>query len=126
VVIAAGGKLGIPSLWLIDRCDAKTLRRRVSLWVLVSSRARGRRLGQGFDPAAPAFFFLVFCLAAPSSYRVDRGRHLAASTFGRVLSGVCSLSNFRLARSRSLSLGAGGSRGIWRGEISNKTKQGDC
>jgi hypothetical protein len=28
---------------------------------------------------------------------------------------VLSLSDFRLARSRSLSLGAGGSRGIWRG-----------
>jgi hypothetical protein len=27
-------------------------------------------------------FLLAFCLAAPSSYRVDRGRHLASSTFG--------------------------------------------
>ena len=35
--------------------------------------------------AAPAFFLLVFCLAAPSSYRVDRGRHLASSTFGGVV-----------------------------------------
>ena len=33
---------------------------------------------------APAFFFLAFFLAAPSSYRVDRGRHLAASTFAGV------------------------------------------
>jgi len=34
--------------------------------------------------AAPAFFFLAFGLAAPSSYRVDRGRHLASSPFGGV------------------------------------------
>ena len=51
-------------------------------------RIRPRRDGTRADGvgsrAAPAFFFLVFCLAAPSSYRVDRGRHLAASTFGGV------------------------------------------
>ena len=29
-------------------------------------------------------FLLAFCLAAPSSYRVDRGRHLASSTFAGV------------------------------------------
>ena len=28
------------------------------------------------------FSFWLYCLAAPSSYRVDRGRHLAASPFG--------------------------------------------
>ena len=30
------------------------------------------------------FSFWRYCLAAPSSYRVDRGRHLASSTFGGV------------------------------------------
>src|SRR5277367_695351 len=30
------------------------------------------------------FSFWLYCLAAPSSYRVDRGRHLASSTFGGV------------------------------------------
>ena len=29
-------------------------------------------------------FLLAFFLAAPSSYRVDRGRHLASSTFAGV------------------------------------------
>ena len=57
--------------------------------------------------AAPAFFFLVFCLAAPSSHRVDRGRHLALSTFAGVLNVELSLPIFRLPRSRSLSLGEG-------------------
>jgi hypothetical protein len=53
-------------------------------------------------------------LYAASSYGViAAGRRCLRSAVG--LSGVCSLSNFRLARSRSLSLGAGGSRGIWRG-----------
>jgi hypothetical protein len=64
--------------------------------------------------------FLAFCLAAPSSYRVDRGRHLAVT-------GVLSLRHFRLARWCSLSLGgwwprksgadslAGGRRRLWRG-----------
>ena len=50
---------------------------------LPDSRDGTRADGVG-SRAAPAFFFLVFCLAAPSSYRVDRGRHLAASTFGGV------------------------------------------
>ena len=54
-------------------------------------------------------------MAAPAlSCRVGRERELDRSCAGG-LSGVCSLSNFRLARSRSLSLGAGGSRGIRRG-----------
>ena len=43
------------------------------------------------------FSFLVFCLAAPSSYRVDRGRHLASSTFAGVLNVELSLPIFRLA-----------------------------
>ena len=30
------------------------------------------------------FSFWLYCRAAPSSYRVDRGRHLASSTFGGV------------------------------------------
>ena len=47
--------------------------------------------------AAPAFFFLAFCLAAPSSYRVDRGRHLASSTFVGWLNVELSLPIFRLA-----------------------------
>ena len=56
--------------------------------------------------AAPAFSFLVFCLAPPSSYRVDRGRHLALSTFaGGSMSS--SLSRFSGWRSQSLSLGEG-------------------
>ena len=46
--------------------------------------------------AAPAFFFLVFCLAAPSSHRVDRGRHLALSTFAGGLNVELSLPIFRL------------------------------
>ena len=41
-----------------------------------------------------------------SSYRVDRGRHLAALTFAGVLYVVLSLPNFRLERSRFLSLGS--------------------
>ena len=54
-------------------------------------------------------------MAAPAlSCRVGRERELDRSCAGG-LSGVCSLSNFRLARSRSLSLGAGGSRGIGAG-----------
>ena len=47
--------------------------------------------------AAPAFFFLAFCLAAPSSYRVDRGRHLASSPFAGGLNVELSLPIFRLA-----------------------------
>ena len=43
------------------------------------------------------FFFLAFCLAAPSSYRVDRGRHLASSTFAGGLNVELSLPIFRLA-----------------------------
>ena len=54
--------------------------------------------------AAPAFFFLALW---PSSYRVDRGRHLASSTFAGVLNVELSLPIFRLPRSRSLSLGEG-------------------
>ena len=34
------------------------------------------------------FSFWRYCLAAPSSYRVDRGRHLASSTFGGALAKV--------------------------------------
>src|SRR6202035_5299448 len=52
----------------------------------------------------------VVAVPAPSC-RVGRESELDRSGAGG-LSGVCSLSNFRLARSRSLSLGAGGSRGI--------------
>ena len=49
----------------------------------------GARDGTGADGVLDRgrrrlFFFLAFCLAAPSSYRVDRVRHLAASTFGGV------------------------------------------
>ena len=44
------------------------------------------------------FSFWRYCLAAPSSYRVDRGRHLTSLTEG-------SLRHFRLARWCSLSLG---------------------
>ena len=44
--------------------------------------------------AAPAFFFLALW---PSSYRVDRGRHLASSTFAGVLNVELSLPIFRLA-----------------------------
>ena len=42
-------------------------------------------------------FLLAFCLAAPSSYRVDRGRHLALSAFAGVLNVELSLPIFRLA-----------------------------
>ena len=49
----------------------------------------------------------MFCLAAPSSHRVDRGRHLALSSFAGVLNVELSLPIFRLPRSRSLSLGEG-------------------
>ena len=49
----------------------------------------------------------MFCLAAPSSYRVDRGRHLALSTFAGGLNVELSLPIFRLPHSRSLSLGEG-------------------
>ena len=53
------------------------------------------------------FFLFSVLLAAPSSYRVDRGRHLASSTFAGVLNVELSLPIFRLPRSRSLSLGEG-------------------
>jgi hypothetical protein len=36
---------------------------------------------QAFEHREVFCFFLAFFLAAPSSYRVDRGRHLASSTF---------------------------------------------
>jgi len=36
------------------------------------------------EGGAGFFLFGFYCLAAPSSYRVDRGRHLASSTFGGV------------------------------------------
>ena len=49
----------------------------------------------------------MFCLVAPSSYRVDRGRHLALSSFAGGLNVELSLPIFRLPRSRSLSLGEG-------------------
>jgi hypothetical protein len=51
-----------------------------------STGARDGTRADGGDGsrAAPAFGFLAFCRAAPSSYRVDRGRHLAASTFAGV------------------------------------------
>ena len=62
---------------------------------LPDSRDGTRADGVG-SRAAPAFFFLVFCLAAPSSYRVDRGRHLAASTFGGWINVELSLPIFRL------------------------------
>ena len=42
-------------------------------------------------------FLLAFCLAAPLSYRVDRGRHLASSTFVGWLNVELSLPIFRLA-----------------------------
>ena len=53
------------------------------------------------------FFLLVFCLAAPSSYRVDRGRHLASSTFAGVSQCRALSPVFSGWRSRSLSLGEG-------------------
>ena len=89
--------------------------------------ARSRSLSLGAGGSRGIWRGLgVASMAVPAlSYRVGRERELDRSCAGG-LSGVCSLSNFRLARSRSLSLGAGGSRGIWRGEISNKRKQGDC
>ena len=40
---------------------------------------------QAFEHREVFCFFLAFCLAARSSYRVDRGRHLASSTFGGVV-----------------------------------------
>ena len=58
------------------------------------TRADGVGVG---SRAAPAFFFLAFGLAAPSSYRVDRGRHLASSTFAGGLNVELSLPIFRLA-----------------------------
>ena len=57
--------------------------------------------------AGGAGFFLFSVVGGPSSYRVDRGRHLASSTFAGVLNVELSLPIFRLPRSRSLSLGEG-------------------
>ena len=77
--------------------------------------ARGCRIrpARGMAPAlmvgwiaGGAGFFLVFCRAAPSSYRVDRGRHLAASTFAGVARSP-SLSPTR-AREALMMAGAGG------------------
>ena len=51
----------------------------------------------GWIEGGAGFFLLVFCLAAPSSYRVDRGRHLASSTFAGVAQCRVSLPIFRLA-----------------------------
>ena len=65
---------------------------------LTDSRGMAPALMVGWIEGGAGYFsFLVFCLAAPSSYRVDRGRHLASSTFGGVLNGELSLPIFRLA-----------------------------
>ena len=65
----------------------------LTIFAVVSSRAGGRPSASGFDPAAPA-----------RSYRVGSGttrsKPLAAG-----VSGVFSLSIFRLARRCSLSIG---------------------
>ena len=70
-----------------------------------STGARDGTRGCVGSRAAPAFLF-SFCLAAPSSYRVDRGRHLGCRpSLGGSMSS--SLSRFSGWRSRSLSLGEG-------------------
>ena len=94
-------------------------------WRGCQPRNLARSLGGAGD------FCLMFSRVAASrggrvSYRVEPLSTARSQQLAERLSGVCSLSNFRLARSRSLSLGAGASRGIWRGEMSNKRKQGDC
>ena len=123
--------LAAPSSYRVDRgrhlalsTFAGGLNVELSLPIFRLPRSRSLSLGEGLTDstgardgtraawcvgsrAAPAFFFLVFCLAAPSSYRVDRGRHLASSTFAGVLNVELSLPIFRLPRSRSLSLGEG-------------------
>ena len=123
--------LAAPSSHRVDRgrhlassTFAGVLNVELSLPIFRLPRSRSLSLGEGLTDstgardgtraawcvgsrAAPAFFVLVFCLAAPSSYRVDRGRHLASSTFAGVLNVELSLPIFRLPRSRSLSLGEG-------------------
>ena len=53
-------------------------------WALPDLQRMKHRPDQAFEHREVFYFFLAFCLAAPSSYRVDRGRHLASSTFGGV------------------------------------------
>ena len=72
----------------------------LSLPIFRLPRSRSLSLGEGLTDSTGApdgtradgvldrgrrrlFSFLVFCLAAPSSYRVDRGRHLASSSIRR-------------------------------------------
>ena len=52
----------------------------------------------GWIEGGAGFFLFRFCLAAPSSYRVDRGRHLASSTFAGVAR--VNLLDLGLARAR--------------------------
>ena len=58
----------------------------------------GTRADGGLDRGRRRLFLLAFCLAAPSSYRVDRGRHLASSTFVGWLNVELSLPIFRPVR----------------------------
>ena len=123
--------LAAPSSYRVDRgrhlassTFAGGLNVELSLPIFRLPRSRSLSLGEGLTDSTGArdgtradgvldrgrrrlFSFLVFCLAAPSSYRVDRGRHLASSTFAGGLNVELSLPIFRLPRSRSLSLGEG-------------------
>ena len=59
----------------------------------------------GWIEGGAGFFFLAFCLAAPSSYRVDRGRHLASSTFvGWALTACAAVTRAREAGANSSAL----------------------
>ena len=123
--------LAAPSSYRVDRgrhlassTFAGGLNVELSLPIFRLPRSRSLSLGEGLTDLTGArdgtradgvldrgrrrlFSFLVFCLAAPSSYRVDRGRHLASSTFAGVAQCRALSPDFPAARSRSLSLGEG-------------------
>ena len=82
-------------------CRSRSLSLSEGLTDLTGARDGTRAAWCVGSRAAPAFFVLVFCLAAPSSHRVDRGRHLALSTFAGGLNVELSLPIFRL-RARGL------------------------
>jgi hypothetical protein len=82
---------------------------RVNFVMVVSSRARGRRLGRRFRSAAPARSYGV------CSARADRKRWL------RIGCGVCALWHFRLGDRLLIGGCAGAER-----RAANEGKQGDC
>ena len=84
------------SLSRFSGCRSRSLSLGEGLTDLTGARDGTRAHGVLDRGRRRLFSFLVFCLAAPSSYRVDRGRHLALSTFAGGLDVELSLPIFRL------------------------------